>query len=359
MRARQVRLDLLLFCNGGKEGRASMGETTDPRGTRPNEESRLFQAEELERMGLLPAGGDQGAGELFVGDGVRAEGWYRAWAGDGLTVVTCDFTILIDTLFGIDTRRYLTVRGAAASEGRAGTADPVAIAYIETREGWVTTPVPAGSHFAYAEVEYFEDALRGAFAELGWRSIEGISSLLAEMRHSVGWAPGIISALGEISDADPAAPGAALVYEGAAKYLLGSLVGTAAAALPRESDARTGILAAIEFANTRWREGASQEEAASAASMGLTKFKLLFRRATGSSWSAFITARRMREARTLLLAGRGVAEVAREVGYRSPTSFSAAFARMHGLSPARWRDAARAEVEWVGPHEGDSPGQSQ
>lgn len=67
----------------------------------------------------------------------------------------------------------------------------------------------------------------------------------------------------------------------------------------------------------------------------------------------------MREARTLLLAGRGVAEVAWEVGCRSPTSFSAAFARMHGLSPARWRDAAKAEVEQVGSHEGDSPGQTQ
>ena len=310
-------------------------------------------------MGLLPAGGDRGAGELLVGDGVRAEGWYRAWAGDGLTVVTCDFTILVDTLFGIDTRRYLTVRGTAASEGRGGAADPVAIAYIETREGWVTTPVPAGSHFAYAEVEYFESALRGAFAELGWRSIEGISSLLTETRHSVGWAPGVLSALGEISDADPAAPGAALVYEGAAKVLLGSLVGTAAAALPKEGSARTGILAAIELANARWREGASQGEAASAADMGITKFKLLFRRATGSSWSAYIAARRMREARALLLAGRGVAEVAREVGYRSSTSFSAAFARMHGLSPARWRDAAKAEVEQVDLCEGPSPVQTR
>ena len=33
-----------------------MGETTGPRGERPSEESRLFQAEELERIGLgLPA----------------------------------------------------------------------------------------------------------------------------------------------------------------------------------------------------------------------------------------------------------------------------------------------------------------
>ena len=253
-----------------------------------------------------------------------------------------------------------TVRGPApGAGGDAAASGPAAIAYIETREGWVSTPVPAGSHFAYAEVEYFEGALRGAFAELGWRSIEGLSSLLAETRHSVGWAPGVLSALGEISDVDPAVPGATLVYEGAAKVLLGSLVGTAAAALPREGDARTGILAAIELANARWREGASQEEAASAAGMGITKFKLLFRQATGSSWSAFISARRMREARTLLLAGGGVAEVAREVGYRSPTSFSAAFARMHGLSPARWRDAARAEVERVDLCEGASPGQTR
>ena len=175
MGAQQVRLALQLFCNGEKDGRTTMGETTNRGDMRPNGEKELFQAEELERMGLLPAGDDRGAGELFVGDGVRAEGWCRAWASDGFTVVTCDFTILVDTLFGIDTRRYLTVRGPAASEGRGGGADPVAIAYIETREGWVTTPVAAGSHFSYAEVEYFEGALRDAFSELGWGPIDEVS----------------------------------------------------------------------------------------------------------------------------------------------------------------------------------------
>mgnify|MGYP002101598619 CR=1 FL=1 len=73
--------------------------------------------------------------------------------------------------------------------------------------------------------------------------------------------------------------------------------------------------------------------------MGLTRFKSLFKQATGSSWAAFLTARRMREARTLLLGGRGVAEVAREVGYRSLTSFSAAFAKTFGCPPASSRIA--------------------
>ena len=326
-----------------------MGKTTIGRGGRPNGETRLFQAAELESMGLEPARDDGGAGELFVGDGTRAAGWYRAWAGDGLTVVTCDFTILVDTLFAIDTRRYLTVRGPRpGAEGRAAQAGPAAIAYIETREGWVTTPVAAGSHFAYTEVEYFEGALRDAFAELGRDSIGEVSSLLAEMRNGVGWAPGVLSALGEIARTDPAAPGAGLVYEGAARMLLGSLVGTAAAALPKDRRARVGILAAIDLANARWRDGASQEEAASVAGMGLTRFKNLFKQATGSSWAAFLTARRMREAKTLLARGDGVAKVAREVGYRSPTSFSAAFAKTFGMSPAKWKEAAKADVRRVG-----------
>ena len=78
--------------------------------------------------------------------------------------------------------------------------------------------------------------------------------------------------------------------------------------------------------------------------MGLTRFKSLFKQATGSSWAAFLTARRMREARTLLLGGRGVAEAAREVGYRSPTSFSAAVAKAFGMSPSQFKDRSAMAV---------------
>ena len=79
-------------------------------GNRPADACELFQAAELERMGLLPKNDTAHVGALFVGDGTRASGWYHAWAGNGFTVVTCDFTMLVDTLFGIDTRRYLTMR---------------------------------------------------------------------------------------------------------------------------------------------------------------------------------------------------------------------------------------------------------
>lgn len=100
----------------------------------------------------------------------------------------------------------------------------------------------------------------------------------------------------------------------------------------------------MELANSRWRDGASQEEAASVAGMGVTRFKSLFKQATGSSWASFLTARRMREAKTLLAHGDGVAKVAREVGYRSPTSFSAAFAKTFGMSPSQFKDRSAMAV---------------
>lgn len=65
--------------------------------------------------------------------------------------------------------------------------------------------------------------------------------------------------------------------------LLGSLVGTAAAALPEDRRARVGILAAMELANSRWRDGASQEEAASVVGMGVTRSKSLFKQATAGT----------------------------------------------------------------------------
>ena len=121
-----------------------------------------------------------------------------------------------------------------------------------------------------------------------------------------------------------------------------------AAALPKERRDRAGILAAIELAHARWREGASQAEAAAAAGMGPTKFKRLFRQATGRSWGVYLAAQRMREAQRLLAGGMRVAEAAHAVGYRSPTSFSATFAKWCGMTPSDYREATVLAVRQVG-----------
>lgn len=65
-----------------------------------------------------------------------------------------------------------------------------------------------------------------------------------------------------------------------------------------------------------------------------------FARETGESLGAYVTRSRMERAEQLLRAGSlSVAEVAREVGYARPSSFTVAFERTHGCAPSAWRAA--------------------
>lgn len=54
-----------------------------------------------------------------------------------------------------------------------------------------------------------------------------------------------------------------------------------------------------------------------------------------NGWRLQAAKRRLREA------GRGIAQVAHEVGYESEEAFSRAFKREYGMSPSQWRDQAR------------------
>ncbi len=63
---------------------------------------------------------------------------------------------------------------------------------------------------------------------------------------------------------------------------------------------------------------------------------------TGESVGAWIAHARMAQARELLLRGDDTVDVvAEKVGYSSPSHFHRTFRRMHGLSPAAWREQHR------------------
>jgi AraC-like DNA-binding protein len=77
---------------------------------------------------------------------------------------------------------------------------------------------------------------------------------------------------------------------------------------------------------------------------GLSKFHLvrLFKAGFGTTPMRYAETRRIARAVPLLTAGRiGVAEAAAAVGYDSPSAFSRAFRRHHGLTPRQFRARAR------------------
>ncbi|MDR3511360.1 MAG: helix-turn-helix transcriptional regulator [Caulobacteraceae bacterium] len=75
---------------------------------------------------------------------------------------------------------------------------------------------------------------------------------------------------------------------------------------------------------------------AEAAGMGRRTFTRQFRRETGVSFAAWRQNVRLMEALSLLSAGQSVTSVAFDVGYNSPSAFTAMFRRAFGVAPTAY-----------------------
>lgn len=75
---------------------------------------------------------------------------------------------------------------------------------------------------------------------------------------------------------------------------------------------------------------------AQVAGMGRRTFTRAFKRETGMGFAMWRQQVRLMEALALLAAGRPITQVAFDVGYDSPSSFSAMFRRAFGVSPSQY-----------------------
>src|SRR5947199_2046274 len=73
-------------------------------------------------------------------------------------------------------------------------------------------------------------------------------------------------------------------------------------------------------------------------------FARRFRQSTGVSPHRFLVQRRIEQARTLLAAeSLSIAEIARSVGFRTPSHFTTTFRRVTGITPSVYRSGELAE----------------
>ena len=93
-----------------------------------------------------------------------------------------------------------------------------------------------------------------------------------------------------------------------------------------------------EFIDTALDRGVGVAEMASALGLGPRRFADAFRRTTGATPYQYVVRRRLESAKRLLRGGRlPIVDVALRLGFASQSHFTAAFTRLTGLSPARWR----------------------
>lgn len=91
------------------------------------------------------------------------------------------------------------------------------------------------------------------------------------------------------------------------------------------------------------------ETVAARCDLGARRFSQIFRELTGTSWLAFIRARRISHARRLLLeTSRSVTSVCFECGFEDLSNFYRAFHQSNGSSPQLWREQNQRKTNPAG-----------
>ena len=123
----------------------------------------------------------------------------------------------------------------------------------------------------------------------------------------------------------------------------------AAAGVPTTDGSRRLITDALRFIDDNYRRPITLVDVAKAVKRSRAYLTDLMHRDTGQTVGAWITERRMAEARRLLLeTDMDIARIARSVTFLDGPYFRRLFKRMHGMPPGEWRSARRREASRTG-----------
>ena len=86
----------------------------------------------------------------------------------------------------------------------------------------------------------------------------------------------------------------------------------------------------------------SLEDVAEYVSLSANYFSKLFHRRTGQKFTAYITDKKVKAAKALLLSGnKNVGEIAAELGFENTTYFSKVFKKATGVTPQAYQQGQR------------------
>ena len=102
---------------------------------------------------------------------------------------------------------------------------------------------------------------------------------------------------------------------------------------------------AKEYMDEHFAEAISVKDVADAVCISESYFKSIFKKSSGYSYSEYLTNVRMNQAKHLLnTTEKSVTEIAMDVGYQTPNSFSSLFKRETGLTPTQYKNISRNDI---------------
>ncbi len=102
------------------------------------------------------------------------------------------------------------------------------------------------------------------------------------------------------------------------------------------------VIRAKEYINEHYAEAITVRDVADAVCISESYFKTIFKKSSGYSYSEYLTIVRMNQAKNLLnKTEKSVTEIALDVGYQTPNSFSSLFKRETGLTPTQFKNSSK------------------
>lgn len=298
-----------------------------------------------------PAHGYGPAGNMYAFDDRRGHGEYWTHLHGGMFAVNA-FEMAFEERSALRCRHaehlsiclYEDVHGV---EIRDFQMRPGAVsAYIAEEGGEFVARCGCGARMKGTSItvspSYYRDYLERRFGP-----IPDVRGAFAELDGN-GDFPEMVSLLRRIRGYRGGGMAASLFYEGAVAEAMGLMMGHVARAyagashLAPDGDDMTALDALKAYLNGHLDQQVSMERMARLACMGLTKFKLAFKDRYGRTPASYVHSLRMERACKLLAStDMPVFAVARQVGYRSASSFTQAFRRSMGVLPSDCRDGGR------------------
>ena len=122
------------------------------------------------------------------------------------------------------------------------------------------------------------------------------------------------------------------------------------ALVARSHSSRTGTMVrrAMDYIHDNFQRQISVQDVAAAVNISESYLKSIFRKVSGYTYSEYLSKVRLDRAKELLVnTHMTVMEIALEIGYQTPTSFSTLFRKHTGVSPSQFRASGQEAVESV------------